>query len=57
MPDEIKSIFDEWADDLPILEKIGLSKKILFISSTLIELTPREKRIAEDAKNFLLDEE
>ncbi len=57
MPDEIKNIFDEWTDDLPILEKISLSKKILFISSTLIELTPREKRIAEEAKNFLLDEE
>lgn len=57
MHDEVKFIFDKWANDLPILEKINLSKQILLISSTLIELTPQEERIVKEAKRFLLDEE
>ncbi len=56
MIDEVKIIFEEWADNLPILRKLQLANQILFISKTLIELSSRERRIVKEAESFLYNE-
>lgn len=49
----VNAIFNEWAEDLPPQRKVQVAQELLFLLRSG-KLTPNEQKIAEDAKQYLL---